>query len=415
MRVPTIIQFDNQLSSISKQSEDINTIQAQLSTGKKLNHSSDDPVLARNIRSTEDYIQRLTTYTNNTTLAQNRAKIVEGGIQGSLGVIERIKVLIHAAQTDTASSTDRDNIVKELQGLMNSLSGYANTKDAEGNYVFSGTSTDTTPFSKVNGVYQYMGSHEVTTIDVSTTVNLLYTDSGQRVFGDIRRGNGYFTIEQGSTPNTGTAETSVGLINSQTSYVEDTYTLSFVTNSNGDLAYQVVGASSGQVIPTPPATTPANAPAYQAGETISFNGISMTVNGQPNAGDSFVIAPSQNQNALESLNQLIGVVGMNISNDVDRADYHQKLSQLSAGFDQVSAHLTDYLSDVGYRATTIDSQVTANDELVKNQKIVLNALSDVDTTKAMPELSQHYLLLQLTTQSYVQLRDLFTEILRAGM
>lgn len=415
MRVPTIIQFDNQIASLSKQSEAINKLQAQLNTGKKLNHSSDDPVLARNIRSTEDYIERLNTYTNNTTLAQNRAKIVEGGIQGSLEVVNRIKVLIHAAQSDTTNETDRANIAKELQGLMNSLSGFANTKDSQGNYVFSGTSTDTTPFSKVNGAYEYMGSHEVTTIDVSTTVNLLYTDSGQRVFGDIRKGNGYFTIEQGSTPNTGTADTSVGLINSQTNYVEDTYTLSFVTNSNGDLAYQVVGAASGQVVPTPPATTPADAPIFQAGESISFNGISMTVNGQPNVGDSFIIAPSQNQNALESLNQLIGVVGMDINNPVDRASYHQKLSQLSAGFDQVSAHLTDYLSDVGYRATTIDSQATANEALVNNQKIVLNSLSDVDVTKAMPELSQHYLLLQLTTQSYTQLRDLFTEMLKAGI
>lgn len=415
MRVPTIIQFDNQLSSITKQSEEINKLQAQLSTGKKLNHSSDDPVLARNIRSTEDYLQRLSTYTNNTTLAQNRAKIVEDGIQGSLGVVDRIKVLIHAAQSDTVNNTDRANIVKELQGLMNSLSGFANTKDSQGNYVFSGTSTDTTPFSKVNGVYQYMGSHEVTTIDVSTTVNLLYTDSGQRVFGDIRKGNGYFTIEQGSTPNTGTAETSVGLINSQTNYVEDTYTLSFVTNSNGDLAYQVVGAASGQVIPAPPSTTPADAPIFQAGESISFNGISMTINGEPAVGDSFVIAPSENQNALESLNQLISVVGMDINNPVDRASYHQQLSQLSAGFDQVSAHLTDYLSDVGYRASTIDAQVSANDALIDNQKMVLNTLSDVDVTKAMPELSQHYLLLQLTTQSYTQLRDLFTEILKSGV
>ncbi len=79
----------------------------------------------------------------------------------------------------------------------------------------------------------------------------------------------------------------------KSAYVADNYTLTFVTNGAGKLAYQIVGASSGQVIPAPPATIPTDAPEYVIGEDISFNGLSINIKGTPQVGDTFQIAPSQ--------------------------------------------------------------------------------------------------------------------------
>lgn len=414
MRIPTIMQYKTQTNSISRQTEDVDTLNQRINSGKKLINSSDDPILAQRIKSTQDYINQIQAFEQNTTIAANRTNLLEASTQRSLDAVGRIRELIRGAQSDTASPVDRQNIVRELRGLLNNVAAYANTKDSSGEYIFSGTSTTTRPFASVNGVYQYVGSQEAVSINISETISQLYGESGQRIFGDIRLGNGDFTIQQSSTPNTGTAETSVGAITNQTQYVEDTYTLTFVTNSNGRIGYQIVGSSSGQVIPTPPATTPTNAPDYASGDAITFNGLTFTVSGAPAVNDSFVISPSGNQNALETINQLINTIGTPITNDVDKAAYHQLLSQLSASMDQISDHLTNYLSEIGYRNATIDTEVDSNKNIVDNQTIILGKLSNADQTQLLTDFKQKMLNLELTSQSYSKLSELFTELLKTS-
>lgn len=414
MRVPTYIQFKTQLDSMSRQSEEINTLSEKINSNKKLINSSDNPILAQQIKSTQDYINQISAYEHNTATAQNRTSVIEGSIQHSLDGLGRIKELIKSAQSDTASATDRANIVKELRGLLNNLSSYANTKDALGEYIFSGTSSTTVPFGTMNGTYQYFGSKESSMISISPTINQIYSESGQAVFGDIRLGNGDFVVNEGSTPNTGTAETSTGAITDRSNYVEDTYTLTFVTNGAGNLAYQVVGANAGQVIPTPPATTPADAPDYQSDDAITFNGLTIAISGAPNVNDEFVISPSPKQNVLETINQLINTISMPIANEVDKSKYHQQLSQLSASVDRANEHLTNYLSDIGYRASTIDTEITSNETIIQNQTLILGNLSDADLTQLIPEYKQKMLNLDLTSQSYTQLQALFTQILKSS-
>lgn len=414
MRIPTYIQFKTQLDSMSRQSEEINTLSQKINSDKKLINSSDDPILAQRIKSTQDYINQISAYDHNTATARNRTSAIEGCVQHSLDAVDRIKELIKSAQSDTASSTDRANIVKELRGLLSNLKSYANTRDALGEYIFSGTSSTTMPFGSVNGVYQYFGSQESSMISISPTINQIYSESGQTVFGDIRLGNGDFVINEGSTPNTGTAETSSGAITDRANYVEDTYTLTFVTNGAGHLAYQVVGANSGQVIPAPPATTPANAPDYQSKDAVTFNGLSITISGDPNVNDEFIISPSPKQNIFQTVNQLIDTISMSITNDVDKSKYHQQLNQLGSSINRAGEHLTNYLSDIGYRTATIDTEVISNQNIIQDQTLILGNLSDADLTQLIPEYKQKMLSLDLTSQSYTQLQALFAQILKSS-
>src|SRR5262249_14254841 len=148
-----------------------------------------------------------------------------------------------------------------------------------------------------------------------------------------------------------------GSVTDTSAYVRDTYTISFVTNSAGETAYQVVGATSGQVIPAPPATIPADAPAYVPDSNISFNGISMNFKGNPNVGDTFTVAPSQNQNVFDGLNDLVNILKTPIGNDpVARAKFHQSLSQSSAQMKNTYNQFINYRSDVGVRMQVIENQ-----------------------------------------------------------
>ena len=65
-----------------------------------------------------------------------------------------------------------------------------------------------------------------------------------------------------------------------------------MSNSASELAYTVVGATTGQIIPALPGAVPADAPAYVDGSTISFSGVEIAINGTPQVGDDFQVVPS---------------------------------------------------------------------------------------------------------------------------
>lgn len=416
MRLPTIIQYRDQVNILTSQMQAFTKTSKQAEAQTLVLDSSDDPVLSISIKSTEDYIQRTAAYQSNTTNAQNRTSEVTQAIQGSMDAISKVRELISRGLNDTASPTDRANTARELDGVLKSILAFANTKDSSGSYIFSGTSTTTQPFIKNNGTYTYQGSMDSTDIEISQLVSVKYSDSGQNVFGNIPMGNGTFTIKEGSTPNTGTAETSPGTVTSRVNYIEDTYTVSFVTNSNGRLGYQIVGANEGQVIPAPPLTTPADAPDYVSGESIAFNGINFDITGAPDVGDTFVIAPAAQQNALETLRQLVVAMQSEINNPNDRARFHQDLTQLNSAVAEVSSHLSNYLSDVAYRSLTVDNETTANKSIIDQQTIILKNLSYPEGSEynLFTQLSQIQLNMQTTQTVYKKMSDLYSWLITSA-
>lgn len=414
MRVPTYTQFKQQLDSMSNQYGEIDAIRAKINSGKKIENSSEDPILAIGIKSTQDYINELSSYKSNTLQAENRVSLVESSAKSTINALDRVSELIRSAQTDTTNETDKKNIAQEIKGLLSNMLAFANTQDSTGNYVFSGNASKSQTFSKVGNEYVYTGSMEESRINISKDSSTLYSESGQKIFGDIRVGNGVFSVT-GSSTNTGAAETSPGSLTSSAEYVEDTYTITFVTNSAGNIGYQVVGATSGQVIPAPPATTPADAPDYVQGDTITFNGVALEIKGTPDINDEFVIEPSKKQNIFTSTQDLIDILNMPTATDAEKAAYNQKISQLSSYFSQASRHFSNYLSDIGYRAVEIDNQIKSTDIAINNQQITLGKMSDADLYELIPKLSQKMTSMEMTQQSYVKLQEFFNELLKSGI
>lgn len=410
MRLTTLENDRQSASRLNDQMELLSSIQAKISSGNKLINSSDDPVLARSIKASNDYMDHLSSYTSNIVMGINRTKLIESSVTGSMNAITRASDLIKAAQSDTTSNQDRASMANELQGILNTLESQINTKDADGKYLFSGMSYDTVPYSLNNGTYQYNGSTEATYIETSDSTSLTYQENGLRVFGEMKQGNGTVIIQQGVTPNAGTAETSVPTITNAALYNGETFTLTFVTNSANETAYQVVGSVSGQVIPPLPATTPANAPAYQSGTAVSFNGINFTMQGTPVVGDSFTIQPSSKENVLETLRKTISLLNTPINNDVDKAAFHQQIGTLSEGLTTATKYLSGYLSEVGYRSRDLDTLQKQNETEVFNQKEILTNMQSADQAQLISDYYGTMNSLKYTQEAYTNLRNFFEDL-----
>lgn len=408
MRIPTFSQFKLNSDNMLQQLSDMNHYMSQITTGKRLLASSEDPVLASQIKTQSTYVDDIQNYYDNGVIAQNRMNLFSTINQSSINAISDVKTLIIKAQNSTLSDQGRQALAIQLQGDLSILLNNANTTDSNGAYIYSGFNSNVQPYSEVNGNYQYNGGLTRSYIDIGQGANALYYENGFNVFGNIYDGNGTFSI-QANNANTGSAFALPGSVVNQAAYVADTYTLTFVTNSLGQLAYQVVGANSGQVIPPLPAATPANAPQFVPDQNISFNGLSFSVSGGAAVGDKFTIQPSTQQNVFNTLQSLITTLKNPVTN---QGQFNQTMSQISASFGQISSHFLNYQSQLGSMSISVDQVIQSNKSSIFNAQITLSSMQDAPLEEVVPKMLQKQMSLQAASDSYVKLEQTLMQILK---
>lgn len=414
MRIPTFSQFQHEADMISVQFDKMSQLQQQAVSGKKIINSSDDPVLANEIQSTQTFIDVLQTYKLDGDLASGRYSLFENSAHNALTSLGDIQQQIQKAQNGTYSTGDLKSIAVELQGNLNTLLNVANMQDMRGQYIYAGSNSNFPAYVNTSSGYQYQGGYDATLVNIGQNITTTFNESGANIFGNILQGNGTFTVTAGSG-NTGQASTSTGSAANDGSYVPDIYMLSVAYNANTppQLVYSVTGASSGQIIPAPPATIPAGAPVWSPdanGMNINFNGISINVMGTPNAGDNFQIQPSAATNVFDELQGLINV--LQDPESLSKGNLAQALSQASATFGQIHSHFNTYLSDVGTRAAAVTNQEQVNKDFMDRQTIALSGLQDVNATEVFSALMQQSLALQVAQAGYLKMQDTLSQLLK---
>ena len=100
------------------------------------------------------------------------------------------------AANEKRSSSDRDIISTEVNSLKDELLSIANTRDVEGNFIFSGSKTGSQPF-KVNGTtgeVSYEGDNRRLFTSVSDSRMLQSNTDGTQVFLPVSRTTTEFTM-----------------------------------------------------------------------------------------------------------------------------------------------------------------------------------------------------------------------------
>lgn len=412
MRVPTNNNFSNQYLMISMQYANLNKLYQQAATQNKLTAPSDDPVLSAHITNVSDYIEQLQSFDQNKTIAKNRASLFDTSLSTAVDTIDRARQIMVNAKNDTLSDQDRASLAKQIEGCLSDLLNVVNKKDASG-YIFSGTHTNAPAFVQQNNKYIYQGGFDETSIAVGINVNVTFNESGYDVFDGIKSGNGTFSVTAANT-NTGTAYMTPGAVVNATTYTPDDYTVSFATNTAGQTVFSITGATSGQVIPTPPTTnTPDNCPVYTSGMDMTFNGLTTTIMGIPNAGDNFNITPSANDNIFNTLQQLVNVLSTPIGNDpTQRALYHQQLSDISATIEQGFNQLNTHKSEIGTREIVINNEMDASSKFLADQQALLTSLAWQNPVETQTSISQQLVYLQATQSAYMEIQNSMMQLLK---
>ncbi|MEQ8939457.1 MAG: flagellin, partial [Gammaproteobacteria bacterium] len=185
------------------------------------------------------------------------------------------------------------------------------------------------------------------------------------------------------------------------------YTISFVTNGNGNVGYNVVGSVDGQIIPAPPLDATLDAPDYVSGATIQFNGVETGFNGTPQPGDSFAVTASTNESMFSSVQKLVTALEMpTASVGVNESEALNLINQSLVEIDNAFENITQVRTSVGARLKTIDDQVSVNESYKIELQSTLSNIRDVDIAEAAVELQSRLVALEAAQQSYARVQGL---------
>lgn len=167
MRVTNSMLINTMMQNLSNNLSRLDKVQQQMSTGKKIQLPSDDPIIAsRSLRFKTD-LSEVEQYQKNTDDAVSWLDMTATGLSNLETVIQRMRELtVQSSNSATLTDEERNNIKQEISQLKESIVEIGNNSYA-GRYIFAGYDTDTPPFEiehmdegdklKYNGNYLCLG------------------------------------------------------------------------------------------------------------------------------------------------------------------------------------------------------------------------------------------------------------------
>ena len=394
MRVSTAEITSQAIQAIDNQSSALQITQNEVSTGLAVQNAADNPVAASQIVQLEQQQAQLTQYGTNLQSAQTRLSLEESSLSTATTTLQSIRDLAVQAGDATLNDTDRQQIATQIQTDIQSLLGTANTQDSNGEYLFSGYSTQTQPFvTDSAGNVSYEGDSGSRLIQVSPNQSVADSDTGATAFMNIAAGNGSFTTAANAA-NTGSGIIDSGSVVDSAQWVPDNYQLTFTSPTN----YQITDTTTGT-------TVVANG-TYTSGTAIQFDGVEVTVSGAPAAGDSFNVAPSGNQSMFATLSQLTMALSQPADTSASKAQLATSLASALTNIDQDVSHLSTVSASVGARLNMLTAQATTNTATSTTLTSQQSNLQDVDYASAVSTLNEQMVGLQAAEQSYAAVAQL---------
>jgi flagellar hook-associated protein 3 FlgL len=394
MRISDAQRFDIALNSMFRLQESTAKYQTQISTGLKVNNPADDPVAAAQVLLINERVTASEQYDRNAEFAELNLQQTEGAVASANDVMQRIRELTIQGKNTTLTDADRRSITTEVRQRLDELKSLANSRNAAGEYIFSGTLVDTQAFTTdPTGSVVYNGDQTSREIKISEFRTVTDGFTGFDAFAAIRNGNGTYVTDL-AAGNTGSGRIVPGGVVDKSAYQAHDFRITFTASDTYDVIDDTTGA------------TVLAAQTYTDGAAITFNGIQLTLVGTPAAGDEFLAGPSQNQSVFETVDRLLATLESPTALAADAAVFQNDLDRALGDIDQAMDRFREVQGIVGARRNTIESQRVANEDLRLQLNTVRSRLEDADLVEAVSRLAQESNALQAAQAAFVRVQGL---------
>jgi len=188
MRITNSTLSNNFMRNLSRNLEQMQKYQNQLSSGKQVSKPSDDPMLISKIMDLRANIGGNEQYNSNISDSIGWVETQDGALNGATGILQRIRELVIYGANGSLSTSDRGAIKDEVMQNIEGLKDVLNT-NFDGRYIFGGQETKTPPFGITeDGELIYYGSEKDINREIGKEVNVTLLTSGLQVAGDVVAG-----------------------------------------------------------------------------------------------------------------------------------------------------------------------------------------------------------------------------------
>ena len=182
MRISTQTLFDSGAARIGDLQSSLYKTQQQLATGRRVLTPSDDPIATARALEVAQSQSRNTQYGTNRGYAKDSLAMVDSTLSSVTELLQNVKTTAISAGNGNLGDSERASIATALQSSLGQLVGLANTRDGQGNYLFSGFQTNTPAFAQTATGVQYQGDQGQRLIQVDSSRQMAVSSQGQAVF-----------------------------------------------------------------------------------------------------------------------------------------------------------------------------------------------------------------------------------------
>lgn len=142
MRVTNQMMINSSIANIQANKNQINNMDTQLSTQKKINKPSDDPIIAIRALRLRSSLDQVTQYVDkNIPDASSWLSVTQDALAQGYDIVYQLYSYCNQGSTDSYSSSERNTIIETLDKLRDSYYVQGDV-DYAGRYVFTGYATD---------------------------------------------------------------------------------------------------------------------------------------------------------------------------------------------------------------------------------------------------------------------------------
>ena len=151
MRISTMMVYNNLVKNLARGAERTQEIQEVITSGKRINRLSDDPVGVSKVVNYESHLNKLGQYRENITYGNSWLSMSDSVLLDMQNLVTEAKAIAIAQSTETATPETRAQAAVAVRNLYEQLIAFANTKLGD-SYIFGGSLTNIAPFNS-DGTY----------------------------------------------------------------------------------------------------------------------------------------------------------------------------------------------------------------------------------------------------------------------
>ena len=396
MRISTSQLYSQGADAIGRNQSELFANQQRIASGKRMLAPSDDPIASAEAVVVGQSKARVERFGANLITAAESLGLNDSILADVGDTLIEMRTLAINGGAGSLSDADRRSLATDLEGRLQQLVGLANSRGADGGYLFGGFAVGTQPFALVGGSYAYQGDQGQRALTVADGRDLPVSENGEALFNAVRTGNGTF-IARAAATNAGAGIVAAGRVTDPTLLDGHGYRLHFNVAA-GVTTYDVVDVTA--------ATTVSTGNAYVPGSAIAVAGMQVTITGDPLSGDQFTLTPSGHQSVFTTVQELIATLRAPTATAGDKARLGNGLNLALQNLSQAQEAVLTTRAGLGARMRELDSLAAHNEARTLQYEATLSRLQDLDYSKALSDFARQQLALEASQKSFLQVSGL---------